>query len=400
MFVLCAADVGRCTSGQESGGEDLRAELIREKRFHSKILSAGVDGPCLRQPEGDISACLKWILLEGGEFRVVERGAEAASVSVGGGEYNLVSSRNDKFLVLLPVNRSLSGRDWTACRALFDWSGAKLWQMAGTRARPYVWNDRSTLFLHGRPKEPIYYRLEEMVFYDPKGDKTNEYRFLEPQYLLFRGVGLGDNHVAVASNKPAVYVFDKTGNLAWKQEQFRDRYNDGGTEVPYDFVDGVTVSSRGEVLVWLSAFGPWNALGLVFDAQGALRDTLLLRHAGGLTAIQSDDRLAFISVGKGEYGVSYLLCYDFAEMRLRFVAEEHDGGFGPVSVDQDAGLVAASVYRRNGTPSIEVLDLEGNLECRADFGLLDPLHCWFGLFGRHLVTAEGDLLRLYRLTRD
>jgi len=402
-------------SDSESDSSDAqrssKPKLIWEKEFERNIFAVGVDEERFDLKKQNIMSCLKWVLLHGGEFRLVDTVGSSAAVEttkIVGAEI----SENTKYFMVL---KWTVGNSRNSHYRLYDWRGRLMWRTKSLTPDPHwILNDGSSVFVKFRP----YQRwgdlpsteIEDVSFHGRNGRLGWKHIFPEGECIA--GLSVSSSHIALTTFGPPIlyyvdergevdrlrvslYMFDKWGELNWVRSRIQHKWVGSGGEEERFFPEGVVTTDRGEALLVLQGMG--SSRILVYDPRGALRDTLKLEHTGQLNSLRTQGKMAFASTGRPLGGVNRLFCYDFEENKLRFAIEEPDGTFQDLDVDGEAEVVAVAANESDTASVIMVYDFEGNYRCQVKFSSASYRKPWFRLLGKALLLAEENKLKLYTL---
>ena len=407
-FVLGAALVGMAVVAwaQEQTTADGSPKLVWERTFERSIVAVGVDEKCYTRTKGDITSCLKWVLLFGGELRWFDRDGKLTTEPVEGIVKRGCVSPNGKYFFGFRQEKK-SEEKKRVIYTLYNWDGERIWETDQFVSRPVVWNDGSAVSRLERIHMEDFFDTKQyargVMFFGAQGRMTSTFEFPEVHYRWgrHRGYAISDNFFAMVRLSPKkeyeLYVFKKNGDLVWKQERIRRHFFNQENTSGAHTSGGVTVSDRGEVLFLFDHRSKYGTQVYVYDGKGALRDTLLLDETGILYPLRTEGRLAFVSTGRWLGVPSRFLCYDFDKMKLRFIiTAEYDPPSVSFDVDTGAGLIALAAYRVDGGMVVKILDLDGDyltemkVDARGD-------GFWFRLLDGALLVAEKNKLRLYEI---
>jgi hypothetical protein len=385
--------------------DESQPRLVWEKTFEDNILAVGVDGDLITQGKEDFDVSLKWLLLNERGFDQLSFLNKAMLSLEKGKMYPRFISDNGKFLCFVRYSKNWWKKKRGVHYSFLNWDGELIWEMDEMEGVPLLWNDGSSVFLSStRSHEKNY--IGYVRFFNSIGEEINKYRYPEARKAF--GIFYCDrseNFFVVGTIVPKqgfeVHVFEKNGNLLWKETGINRWFKDEqGNKLTYIF-GGVTVSERGEVLLLLSRIQPMSYKALIFDKTGGLRDSLSFSPAGILNLIKTEDNLGFVSTGgyylDDHYEGSYLMCYDFKNFKPKFILNEIDKHFGFFDVDGEAELIAVGIHQKDGEGIIKIFDLSGNYktEVVANIGKRDKF--WFKLMDNSLLVAEKNKLKLYTI---
>jgi hypothetical protein len=370
-------------------------ELVWEKAFDKGIYAVGVDDDCFARTKGDITSCLKWIILLGQVWFFDGRGGLLPEPVKGYSGTDCVSANSRCVLTGQSAEENHAEGEF-AHYTMLNWNGETVWEGDQIRGSALVRNDGSAV-IGVSGGEDIQTWLEKLVFLDARGSVADTEVFAgSPSIPNLYCTGISQEYFAVVraprEQWHEVRVYDRHGDLVWRQNAVRI-----GESFPYS----IAVSDRGEVALAFVRLGGSDLGGtevtvLIFDQDGILRDSLPLPKGGFSVITKVDDRLAFVSTENQGAG-SYFLCYDLDRMKVRSLVADKDGGFpGNIAVNQKTGLVAVAVHPENGGDAIKIYDLDGNYRTKvAVEHPEDTYYFWFKLLDGGLLTAEKNKLRLY-----
>jgi hypothetical protein len=357
--------------------ESLRPRLVWEREFDRYIFAAGVDKNRFDPGKQNIASCIKWVLLHGGEFRLVDTLGADTTVDITKIGFEKVSRNTRYFMV----------QRWNRTYGFYDWDGRRIWETGDRGPTPlHVLDDGSFVFMHAK-RNGRFKDIEKLGFYGPGGRLGRSYVF--PEDEIFYGSAAGERHIVIATRASGLWLFGKQGKLLWKR-----KWTWIGEE-PWWFYGlghphSLTVSNRGEVLLIMT-----DGNLLVYDATGTLTDTVELESIGYVNAMKAVGRLAF-----GSFGRTALFCYDLDLKQAKFLVEKSDMEFRDLDLDERSKLVALIGSESDTVSVIRVYDFEGNYRGQVSFSVSPYRKPWFKLLSNAILLAEGTKLKLYALNSD
>jgi hypothetical protein len=377
--------------------------LIWEKEFPVRHISAvGVDAEYYAR-SGDIEGSLKWLLSYPYMYRIWWRGRALVGPALGYVYESLVSPSSNRFIALLPVPPLRRWHRWRApwggfyCRAVRP-GGLDGWILkSNTPIYPALIRDDGSAVLGSG-----WDGIRGFYFVDHRGLVRGMYEleYSRPASLLPGNIS--QNYFAFgdysSEMNAEVCLFDRDGKLLWKRDVGR-----GWVEV--------AVSDSGDVLATLDRFELGNAVALVLDREGAVRDSVPLRLTGIARSPKADEGLAFDLThglrGHAPWVDGDFLCYDFGAGRARFLLNaEDDYRFTDFSANTRIRHVAVlkRFYGRVPTSrrpdgAIAVYDFDGQhkTEVSVRLSAVGEHPVWFKLLDGALLVTDGNKLKLYEI---
>ena len=379
------------TEEPQDGGLNLR--LVWERTFDREITAAGVDADCFASAEGDISSCLKWILLYD-ELTWLGGSSQDTGEALRGLVYPSCISPDGNYLIRVEFSRD----SWTYHYTMFDWDRDGIWRADYGRVFPVVLDDGSAVFPnHDYSDHFTSIPFRGLKWFDAQGRVVRKHDFLGKHSLWgTRYLATSDSFTAVAAADSGrglvVYLFNEHGELIWEN-----------ASIEHSGSGAVAVSARGNVVLALRQWMPSDVYVFVLDREGTLRDSLCLGSTGMLQSVRALEDLALVSTGRTVNNPGYLLCYDLEKMQPRFLVEgKGSKRYATFDVDADAGLVAVAVSESESKNFISVCDLAGEVKAQVSIGSKSVGYGkpWLKLLKDALIVGDESSLRLYSLEKD
>lgn len=412
LAVLCVS-MSAFSQTEVRQGEGIRLRLVWERTFDRTISSAAVDKECFSTMNGDISSCLKWILLSREELMLLG-GSGSDTDSVLRGAVWGISPSGKHFIRTEFAEDFWNVRDGVHY-TVFDWDGNDIWRTDNRWVFPVVLDNGRAVFpdcaISTEPghREPLW----GIKWFDAQGRVIRKHDFLGKHYLWWtQYLAASDSFTAVAAVDSGadlvIFFFGGDGKLLWKlmplAHGIEEKRRKVSIAVGASPSGGLAVSTCGSVVL---ALDWWMALSdfvvFVLDREGTIRDSLRLGPTGNLHTVSVFGSLAFVSTERTASDPGFLLCYDLRSFETKFlIKEEGGGGFGSLDVDVVAGLVAVAVYKRKSENLVRIYDLAGasRAQVAAEDKCVGYEKFWSKLLKDALVVGDKNALRLYTIERE